>query len=293
MTQVYTISGITGNVGSKIAQILLSAGHKVRGIVRNIEADSSKKLAAQGVELYEATFLDVAGLTKAFAGANGVFVMTPPENTSEDPEKQTQLYAEALSKAVSDANVGKAVVLSSVAAHLASGTGVIAKLHHLETAFKALTNVPVAILRAGYFAENTLGALGPAVEQGVVPYLVAPEAVIPIVSTLDIATQASKLLQEQFTGLRIIEFEGPQRLSHADVTQILSELLNKPLQGSLVPREARASIMESFGFGKVGALRFAELTFAIEDGIIQFEGGHESVKGTQTYKEFLTPFIKK
>ena len=71
------IMGITGNVGGAIADHLLTAGRKVRGLTRDLK--KAKAWADRGVELVETGFDDAAGLTKAFSGAEGVFAMIPPD----------------------------------------------------------------------------------------------------------------------------------------------------------------------------------------------------------------------
>jgi len=46
---IFVVAGATGHVGSVVARELLSAGHKVRTIVRSV--DKAKALAGQGAEL--------------------------------------------------------------------------------------------------------------------------------------------------------------------------------------------------------------------------------------------------
>lgn len=292
MPHIYAVTGITGNVGSKIAKILLESGHKVRGVVRNTESDAAKAFAAQGVELVAANLSDAAALTTAFTGVDGAFIMTPPETMSDNPEKALETYSAALVQAVVDSKVPKVVVLSSIAAHLPSGTGVIQKLYTLEQAFKALPNVNAALLRAGYFAENTALAVIPALQYGVVKYLVDPTVKLPVITTYDIALHATKLFQQDFKGIKTVEIEGPAHLNYTEIADIISEVLGKPLEREVLPREARPAFLAPFGFGKVGAERFIELADAAEKGLIKWEGGHELVQGTSTFKDFVIGFVQ-
>ena len=73
---MFTILGITGRVGGSIAETLLAAGEKVRGVVR--EETRAAHWAKQGVELLHGNLDDIAALTEAFRGSEGVFVMVPP-----------------------------------------------------------------------------------------------------------------------------------------------------------------------------------------------------------------------
>jgi hypothetical protein len=73
---MYAIMGITGQVGGATARTLIKEGKRVRGIVR----DKAKASAweAAGVELAVADAGDAAALEAAFRGAEGVFLMVPP-----------------------------------------------------------------------------------------------------------------------------------------------------------------------------------------------------------------------
>ena len=64
-----------------VARTLLAAGLPVRAVVR--DADKGRPWVERGCEVAIASIADADGLTKAFSGADGVFLMTPPDF---DPE---------------------------------------------------------------------------------------------------------------------------------------------------------------------------------------------------------------
>jgi len=74
---VYAITGITGKVGGIVARTLLAAGQPLRAVVR--DSDKGRPWADKGCEVAVAPISDADGLTKAFSGADGVFLMTPPD----------------------------------------------------------------------------------------------------------------------------------------------------------------------------------------------------------------------
>lgn len=74
---MYVITGATGNTGSVVAKRLLAQGEKVRVIGRNTER--LQPLAKAAAEPFVADLTDVAALTKAFTGAEAVYVMIPPD----------------------------------------------------------------------------------------------------------------------------------------------------------------------------------------------------------------------
>ena len=72
---MFAVTGITGNVGGEVARNLLAAGQPVRGVVRDI--GKGETWAKRGCELVEADINNVAALTSAFKGVDGVFVLVP------------------------------------------------------------------------------------------------------------------------------------------------------------------------------------------------------------------------
>ena len=66
---MFTVMGITGKVGGAVAENLLAAGKKVRGVVR--DSGKAKTWADRGVELVQSAYDDATGFAKAFSGGTG------------------------------------------------------------------------------------------------------------------------------------------------------------------------------------------------------------------------------
>ena len=73
---MYAITGITGNVGGSVAQNLLTAGRSVRAVMRDV--GKGNVWAKRGCEVVKADIADTTSLASAFRGAEGVFVLVPP-----------------------------------------------------------------------------------------------------------------------------------------------------------------------------------------------------------------------
>src|ERR1700721_79644 len=151
---MFTVMGITGNVGGAVAENLLAAGKKVRGVVRNPE--KAKAWVDRGVELVQSAYDDAAGLAKAFSGAEGVFAMIPPDFAPAPGLAAQQRTSAAIREALDQGKPGKAVFLSSIGSEQPSGLGLITSTHLMEEAMRTLP-IPAAYLRAGSFMENWLG----------------------------------------------------------------------------------------------------------------------------------------
>src|SRR5277367_3237400 len=69
---MYAIMGITGRVGSAIAENLLAQGEQIRAIVRNSE--KAARWRDRGAEIAVADVDDPNALASAFEGTDGVFL---------------------------------------------------------------------------------------------------------------------------------------------------------------------------------------------------------------------------
>jgi uncharacterized protein YbjT (DUF2867 family) len=59
---------------------------------------------------------------------------------------------------------------------------------------------------------------------------------IPMVSVTDVGRVAAQLLQEDSRGQRVVELEGPSRISPLDVAAALSDVLGRRVAAHAVPR---------------------------------------------------------
>ena len=130
---MYIVSGATGQTGSVVARTLLEKGLPVRVIVRSEEKGKPwKDLRA---EVAIADVRDADALTKAFEGGKVLYLMNPPNEQSEDMFVETEKIIKAFQTAIENSSPEKLVALSSVGAHLPSGTGPIITNRMLEQAF--------------------------------------------------------------------------------------------------------------------------------------------------------------
>lgn len=65
--KIIAVTGATGSQGGGVVNVMKKVpGWKVRAITRNTESESAKKLAAEGIEVVQASFDDEESLRKAF-----------------------------------------------------------------------------------------------------------------------------------------------------------------------------------------------------------------------------------
>ena len=241
---MFAVTGITGQVGGVVARLLLAAGHDVRAVVR--DAAKGEVWAKQGCEVALADVNDQQALQHAFEAAEGVFVLLPPtfDPTPGFPEARKTIAT--LRAALAAAKPSKVVVLSTIGAQ-ATQPNLLNQLQILEQELGTLP-MPVAFLRAAWFIENAAWDVAPARESGSVPSFLQPlDKPVPMVATADIGRVAAELLRESWTGRRIVELEGPQRISPNMIAASFTRLLGRKVSMAVVPRDTWEDLFRSQG----------------------------------------------
>jgi NAD(P)H dehydrogenase (quinone) len=273
---VFAITGITGKVGGAVGRTLLEAKLPVRAIVR--DANKGEAWRARGCEVALADITDDTSLAAAFDGAEGVFVLIPPmfDPTPGFPEARS--VSSALKSALETARPQKVVCLSTIGAQ-AVQPNLLNQLGIMEQTLGTLPT-PVAFVRAAWFMENFAWDVAPARERGMITSFLQPlDKPFPMVATADIGLVAARLLRETWSGRRIVELEGPRRITPNEVTVTFSRILRKPVRIEIVPREKWEGLFTSQGM-KNPTPRIQMLD-GFNQGWIEFEGGEAgSEKGS-------------
>ncbi|KAH6613140.1 hypothetical protein C7974DRAFT_418228 [Boeremia exigua] len=75
--KIVVVTGATGNQGSAIARVLMKTGDwHVRAVTRNPNGEKAQKLAAEGMEVVQASYDDEESVRSAFVGAQAIFAVT-------------------------------------------------------------------------------------------------------------------------------------------------------------------------------------------------------------------------
>src|SRR6266576_5198330 len=214
---MYVIVGASGNTGSIIANSLLSKGKKVRVIGR--DAERLERFVRKGAEAFTAELSDAPALTKAFSGARAAYLMLPPVKSREDQERQS----DAIAKALKESGLRYAVHLSSYGAQVPEGTGPVSGLHSSEQKLNVLH------LRAAYFMENNLAAIGMIHGMGIFGNALLPDLKVPMAATRDVGGYAAqRLLHLDFSDRQTRELLGERDLSMTEATAVIARGIGKP-----------------------------------------------------------------
>ena len=285
---MYAITGITGKVGGALAATLLAAGLPVRAVVR--DATKGAAWAARGCEVALAEMKDATALTAAFAGSEAVFILPPSEFDPKPGYGQARETIDALVAALIAARPGKVLCLSTIGADAAQDN-LLTQRTLLEQALSALPT-PVTFLRPGWFLENALWDVPSARDEGVLRSFLAPlDKPFPMVATKDIGTFAARLIQQDWSGKRVVELEGPRRVSPNDLAAAFAKALGRPVRAEIVPHESWETMFRSQG-AKNPNPRIRMLD-GFNEGWIEFsDHGRSAVKGTTTLDSVIAELVE-
>lgn len=286
MNGPFAITGITGKVGGALARTLLDTGLRVRAVVR--DAAKAHDWAARGCDVALADMTDAAALAAAFDGTAGVFVLPPPEFDPAPGFPEARATIDALVAAIERAQPPKVVCLSTIGAQAAE-TNLLTQRTLLERGLSAL-DLPVAFLRPAWFLENYAWDVASA-RGGVIDSFLQPlDRQVPMVATVDVGRVAAELLQQTWTGVRVVELEGPQRVAPRDAAAAFARVLGHAVDVRAVPRTSWEALFVAQGMRHPQPrLRMLD---GFNEGWIAFEGDASTVrKGSAGLESVLRDLV--
>jgi uncharacterized protein YbjT (DUF2867 family) len=271
---MYAITGITGKVGGAAARTLLAAGQPVRAVLR--DAGRAHSWTKHGCEVMTANMDDTTSLSAAFKGARGVFILPPSEFDPFPGFPEARAVIDAVRAALLSARPARVVCLSTIGAQAAE-SNLLTQRTLMEQALRDLP-MPVTFLRPGWFMENASWDVAPARDQGVIPSFLQPlDKAVPMVATADVGRVAAELLQQSWSGARVVELEGPRRVTPNDIAATFARIIGHPVMAEVVGRNTWEALFRSQGMKH--PLPRIRMLDGFNEGWIAFEGKAGIIKG--------------
>jgi uncharacterized protein YbjT (DUF2867 family) len=286
----YVVTSAAGRTGSAAARQLLAAGLPVRVVLRT-EAKAAF-WQQEGAEVVLADLTDLEAMRAALAGAAGAYIVTPPEYEREDLFERAEMMGDMIARAVVEAGLPKAVVLSSVGAEQPRDIGWIAKNRSIEQQMMRI-ETPLTFIRAAYFMENWLPMIAQALATGVLPSFLSPlDRPLPMNAAQDVGHAAAAMLLENWQGQRIVNVAGPHSFTPQELANHLAAALGRPIQAQALPEEAWPAAMAPAGFSPASLRGFIEMTRSLNNGHIAFQPGLAMRRGTTSLSSWLSTILE-
>ncbi|HDK7392868.1 TPA: SDR family oxidoreductase [Cronobacter sakazakii] len=212
------ITGATGQLGQRVIDTLLNtvAAQEIVAIVRN--PAKAAALSARGAQVRAADYNDAEALTASFAGVEKLLLIS----SSEVGQRATQ--HRNVIEAAKTAGV-KLIAYTSLLHADRSPLG-LADEHVATEKMLADAGIPYVLLRNGWYTENYLASVPPALEHGVFIGS-AGDGKIASASRQDYAEAAAKVLTLDNQAGRVYELAGDHAWTLRDLTALLSKETGK------------------------------------------------------------------
>jgi uncharacterized protein YbjT (DUF2867 family) len=287
---MYAVAGVSGHTGAVVAEELLRRGRAVRAIVR--DAGKGERWKAKGAEVAVASLDDADALARALSGAEGAYLLLPPDAASTDFIARGREVGDAFERAIRTSGVRHVVMLSSIGGQHDSGTGPIRALHEIEERLRR-SGAAITLLRPTYFFENWGASLGPAAGQGVLPSFIPAGLRFPQIASRDIGVAAADALEHApASGVRVLELAGPEDYTPADIASAVGSILGKEVQVAEGPLDAVVPAFMSFGISEHMAGLYREMYEGVINGRVAWDGTGERRRGTTTAREVLAGMLQ-
>ena len=143
-------------------------------------------------------------------------------------------------------------------------------LHSAEEKLNTIGGLNVLHLRAAYFMENNLTAIGMIQQMGIFGHALLPDLKLPMIATPDVGDYAAqRLLHLDFSGKQTRELLGERDLSMTEATAVIARAIGKPdLRYKQFPYDQVQQVLEHMGMSPKKAAVYIEMFQSINAGVI-------------------------
>ena len=113
-----------------------------------------------------------------------------------------------------------------------------------------------------------------------------------MVATDDVGRTAAELLLEDWRGHRVIEAEGPARVSPNDLAKALGKVLERPVEAKIAPRDEWEAVFRAQGM--TNPTPRAQMVDGFNEGWIEFDdGGANARRGRISLNDAIGALVAK
>jgi uncharacterized protein YbjT (DUF2867 family) len=264
------ITAPTGHIGSQVLASLVDGGEQPVRVIARDPARLDPQVREQ-VEVVQGSHSDPAVVTTAFAGADAVFWLVPPNPRAENVEGYLLDFTRPACEAIKSQGVERVVGISTLGRGVAKNAGQVSASLAMDELIES-TGVNYRALRMPRFMENMLQQVGALKNQGMFFMAVSPDHKIPTCCTRDIAAVATALLlDDSWSGQESVPVLGPEDLSPNGMAQIMTEVLGRPIRFQQVSSEAYKATLVGHGISEAWAQGLVDMADRVEEGIYNAE----------------------
>jgi len=261
---VIALMGAAGNVGSKVAGLLLDAGEEIRVLKHTRDLAT---LRQRGAHVVAGGATSANALRELFEGATAALVLLPEDVTDRAFVAKRALMSRAIRDALRNASVRHIVALSAIGADQSDVPGPQAGLFQFEQDLAEL-EANVLVLRSATYMDQLLSALPMIEARKVNGSAIKADVRFPMVATKDVAAEAAaRLRRRDFTGHGVALLLGPEDITMTEATKTIGARIGVPDLPyiAFAPDDVRASLVAA-GMSNEVAVLLVEMQRGINEG---------------------------
>jgi uncharacterized protein YbjT (DUF2867 family) len=280
----------TGQIGSKVLARALDSAEQIRVVAR--EPARLDPRTRDRVEIIQGSLADGDVVAKAFAGADAVFYLVPPNSSAETVAGHVMDFARPACDAIVSQGVKRVVGLSTLGRGVARHAGQISAALAVDGLIET-TGVHYRSVCPPTFMENILLQVEPLRHQGTFFLPAAGDRKIPTIATRDIAAVAADLLlDDSWTGQDSVPVLGPEDVSFNDMAEIMTEVLGRPIRYQQIPGEAYKATLTSFGMSDGYAQGLVDMWGQIDTGVYNVEPRTPEASTPTTFRQWCQDVLE-
>ena len=255
------VTGSTGKTGTPVVKQLLKRGYPVRAFVHRLD-ERSQRLSELGAEVVAGDFRNLQTVRNAMKGVKRVYFCYPPQGD--------RLLEAATNVAIAarDEGIRGLANMSQITARKHAKSP-LAFQHWQSEQVLDWANIGAAHINPTFFAEDLYLFTGQTIAAEGKMYLPFGEGRHAPVATEDIARVVVGILEnpEPHVGQHYF-VTGPKNMKIAEMAEVLSRELGKPIEYVNLPIEQwRKILVEKAGFPEFLATHLAAVAQDHQDGI--------------------------
>jgi uncharacterized protein YbjT (DUF2867 family) len=287
------VTAPTGNIGHQVLDRLLDTTDQPLRVI----ARDPAKLTAQArerVDVVTGSHGDPDVLAKAFAGADTVFWLLPPDFRAASLEDAFVGFTRPAARAFAEQGVQRVVGVSA----LGRGTPQAAHAGHVTASLAmddliASTGVSYRALTMPSFMDNLLRSVDSIRTEGVFFDVIDGDRRHPTCATRDIAEVAVRLLlDDSWSGTAEVPLLGPEDLSQNEMAAVMTEVLGRPVRYQRISTEALKARMLGIGATEAMAQGMVDMMVAKDQNMDDHEARTPSADTPTTFRRWCELVLK-
>ena len=282
----------TGQIGRQVLEHLLGSSEPVRVIVRDASRLSSR--VRDRVEVIPGSHGDLDIVDKAFAGADAVFWLVPPDPRASSAEAAYVDFTRPACEAFSRHRVGRVVGISALGRGTpwADRAGLVTASLKMDDLI-ATTGVSYRAVINPSFMDNLLRQVEAIKTQGAFLLPISGDLKQPSACTRDIAATAARLLLDRsWNGTGSVPVLGPEDLSYNDMARIMSDVLNKPVHFERIAGDAFKTRLLKAGMSDAMAQATLDMWMAYDQGLDTLEPRTRESTTPTSFRQWCEDVLK-